>query len=289
MPDIVEHDLYKYKTYANIPTRQELSEYYTKKYFQGNANYAYEMAEIEIEFKRAQADFLLDVLEHVMAKSMERIVEVGSGEGFFLASALKRGLRCQGIDFSTDQLDQNHIDCKAFFVASADPIGAVCAMESPPSCVVLRHVIEHVPDPVAVVRQLASTLASGSSMVIEAPHDFKPLQAHVMREGLSAMEYWLTYPDHLSYFTPDQLGMLLADHGFVVRECYADFPIELMLLSDQFNYQKHGDMGKPSHLLRCAVTQYLYKNTPFTELLALYRAYAACKIGRSFTLIAERI
>jgi 2-polyprenyl-3-methyl-5-hydroxy-6-metoxy-1,4-benzoquinol methylase len=289
MPDIVNHERYQYKTYANIPTPEELSEYYAKKYFQGNANYAYEMVPVEIEFKRAQANFLLDVLELVLAKSMARIVEVGSGEGFFLASALGRGMNCRGVDFNTDQLHRDHAACKDVFVASANPIGTVCAMDPSPSCVVLRHVIEHVPDAVAVVRQLSSVLASGSALVIEAPHDFKPLQTHVMAEGLSAKEYWLTYPDHLSYFTPDQLGALLADHGFAVRECYADFPIETMLLSEKFNYQKHADMGKPAHLLRCAVTHYLHQNTPLADLLALYRAYAACKIGRSFTLIAERI
>ena len=149
--------------------------------------------------------------------------------------------------------------------------------------------IEHVPDAVAVVRQLSGILSPGSALVIEAPHDFKPLQAHIMLQGLSTKEYWLSYPDHLSYFTPDQLGGLLADHDFAVRECYGDFPIELMLLSEKFNYQNHTEIGKQAHLLRCTVTNYLQQNTSFPQLLALYRAYVGCKIGRSFTLIAERI
>jgi len=289
MPDIISHGKYFYKKYSEIPTQFELNEYYANKYFQGNANYAYEITQIEIDFKRAQAEFLIDVLENSMSKSLSRTVEVGTGEGFFLASALRRGVPCLGVDFSTDQLHIDNELFKASFVASSDPIGYVCTMPVPPSCIVLRHVIEHVPDAVATVNELSKVLRSGGVLVIEAPHDFKPLQAHLMAEGLTDKEYWTTYPDHLSYFEPDQLGNLLADHGFAIRECYADYPIELMLLSDRFNYQRNQDMGKSVHLLRCAVTDYLYKNTPFPELLMLNRAHAACKIGRSFTLIAEKV
>lgn len=289
MQKVIDHDIYKYKTFANVPTIEELNLYYREKYFQSNPNYAYEVAPVEIEYKRAQAGFLLDVLTQVMTDCLENTVEVGAGEGFFLASALERGITCRGVDYNSDQLHKYHTFCDEAFIESSDPLGTICRMDLPPSCVILRHVIEHVPDAVSVVRQLSDLLKPGSALVIEAPHDFKPLQAHVMAKGLSAKEYWLAYPDHLSYFTPEQLGRLLADHGFVVRESYADFPIELLLLSEKFNYQIQSEMGKSAHLLRCAVTSYLYHNTPFADLLALYRAYVACQIGRSFTLIAERV
>jgi SAM-dependent methyltransferase len=289
MQEIVDHKYYRYKTYASVPTSEELSDYYGKKYFQNNSNYAYQMSPVEIEFKRAGAAFLLDVLENTLPQSMGRIVEVGAGEGFFLAGARDRGLNCVGVDFTTAQLFSHNASLKPHFIEATDPINTVASMELPPTCIVLRHVIEHVPDAVAAVQELSGVLNSGGTLVIEAPYDFKPLQAHVMSNRLSDKEYWLSYPDHLSYFSPDNLGELLADYSFAVRECYGDFPIELLLLSKKFNYQMQKEMGKAAHLLRCEVAHYLYENTPYPDLLSLYRAYAACKIGRSFTVIAERI
>jgi hypothetical protein len=132
-------------------------------------------------------------------------------------------------------------------------------------------------------------LDKGSFLVIEAPHDFKPLQSKLVKEGFALKEYWLCYPDHLTYFSPAQLGDLLTDNGFVIRECYGDHPIELMLLSEKFNYQLNNEIGKSAHLLRCAISSHLYKNTPLTDLLALYRSYCNCEIGRSFTIVAERV
>ena len=133
MPDLVDHKRYKYKTYSDTPTPEELSEYYAKRYFQDNANYAEEMAPVEIDFKRAQADFLLDVLVSVMDGSVRRIVEIGSGEGFFLSSALSRGMNCRGVDFSTDQLHRDNESCKSVFVASPNPISTVFQMDPPPA------------------------------------------------------------------------------------------------------------------------------------------------------------
>jgi len=259
---IVEHGDYKYKKYKKIPDADELRSYYTKKYFNNNKNYAYQKDPVEIEYERAETGFLLDVLTHFYEQSLSSVVEVGSGEGFFLANALKRELDCRGFDYSIDQLLDEHAFCKDAFNVSNDPIASVCELSIPLSCIVLRHVIEHVPDPVSTVRDLSSILDKGSLLVIEAPHDFKPLQLKLVKEGFSLEEYWLSYPDHLSYFSPAQLSDLLTDNGFVVRECYGDHPIELMLLSEKFNYQLNKGVGKSVHHLRCAISSYLYKNTP---------------------------
>lgn len=288
MPNIVDHPRYKYKTFSDIPSEETLTQYYAEKYFLNNPNYANEITQVELDCKRDAANFLIDVLQHRCPESVSHIVEIGSGEGFFLASAHNRGLRYQGFDFSTEQLHPDNELCRAHLQASSTPLKDIGNMDTSPTCIVLRHVIEHVPDAVTVVNQLANVLTRGSVLVIEAPYDFKPLQSHVMQQGLSEREYWIAYPDHLSYFSPEQLASVLIDHEFAVLESFADFPIELLLLSDKFNYQKHKEMGKPAHLWRCAASHYLHENTPFLDLLALYRAFASTKIGRSFTMIAQR-
>jgi SAM-dependent methyltransferase len=246
------------------------------------------MAPPEIAFKQDQANLLLDVLQRTVPSALGHLVEVGAGEGFFLAAAERRGLKYAGVDFNKAQLAKMNSACGEHFVESSDPVGAVVALGERPTCIVLRHVIEHVPDAVELVQKLSQILPEGGALVIEAPHDYKPLQAHLMANDRIEKEYWLAFPDHLSYFSPETLEDLLRHFKFEVKETYADFPIELLLLSPVYNYQKNKEAGKPAHLLRCEVTHYLYQNTPVDELLPLYRAFARCKIGRSFTMIVQK-
>lgn len=285
-----KHPVYGYLQVVDPPSEQELAEYYSRKYFSENQNYAYELPPEEVEFKTKQAAFLLDVLMR-MAKNNRDIslVEVGSGEGFFVAEACARGLECVGIDFDTSKLHQKNIKWQKHFTQSADPIQTALSLSKRTSCLVLRHVIEHVHDPEYLIAQCAAGLTVGGRIVLEAPHDFKPLQVHLKEKNLINREYWLTFPDHLSYFSPESLAGLLKAYGFEVRETYSDFPIELMLFGESFNYQRRPEIGKPAHLLRCVVTNYLYDNSSFDDILSLYRSYSQCKIGRSFTIIGEKV
>lgn len=285
-----KHPVHGYVRVVDPPSEQHLSEYYSGKYFSENQNYAYELPIEEVEFKEKQAAFLLDVLSRMPSyNSATSIVEVGSGEGFFVAQACARGLKAIGVDYDISHLHPNNLKWQRFFTQSSKPVQMALSLSTPKTCLVLRHVIEHVRDPEELIAQLAAGLGVGGRVVLETPHDFKPLQAYLKVNDLIDREYWLTYPDHLSYFSPESLSSLLKSHGFEARETYSDFPIEMLLFSEGLNYQRHPEMGKLAHLLRCVISSYLYDNSTFEDLLSLYRSFCKCKIGRSFTIIAERL
>lgn len=77
---------------------------------------------------------------------------------------------------------------------------------------VLYHVIEHLPSPVAVMRELHRIVKPGGWLVLEAPN----IETFWFR--LLGARWRQFIPDHLFFFTPKTLTRLCEEQGFVVRE-----------------------------------------------------------------------
>jgi SAM-dependent methyltransferase len=88
--------------------------------------------------------------------------------------------------------------------------------------VLLRHVIEHLPDAGASVRALSGNLEPEGIIVIATPN-FESWTARV----LGVHWYWMTLPAHLNYFTPRSVRQLLESSGYRIEACFTrrgDFP-----------------------------------------------------------------
>jgi len=97
-----------------------------------------------------------------------RLLDVGCGDGSFLNSMRRRGWQVEGVDFDPAAADQArrryqltvHVGDLAQAKLSAETFDAVT----------LRHVIEHVPDPVAVLAECRRLLRSGGRLVVVTPN-----------------------------------------------------------------------------------------------------------------------
>jgi SAM-dependent methyltransferase len=141
--------------------------------------------------------------------SRGRLLELGCSTGELLAAAAPafeaigveadaktsaiaqaRGLHCVNGTLSDAQFPDEHFDAA-----------------------VLYHVIEHLPSPVAAVREFHRILKPGGWLVLEAPNIdtfwFRLLGAR-----------WRQFiPDHIFFFSPATLTRLCETNGFAVREC----------------------------------------------------------------------
>jgi len=70
------------------------------------------------------------------------------------------------------------------------------------------HVLEHVPDPVAVARRMLDWLAPGGLLIVEVPNA-GGLGARLFGKAWSGLEL----PRHLSHFTPRTLEMVIGKAG----------------------------------------------------------------------------
>lgn len=75
--------------------------------------------------------------------------------------------------------------------------------------VTMFDVLEHAPDPRALLAGARRVLKSGGLLVVQSPN-FSSFMARLMGENWN----WLTPPDHLYHFTPGSVSRLLAGAGF---------------------------------------------------------------------------
>jgi 2-polyprenyl-3-methyl-5-hydroxy-6-metoxy-1,4-benzoquinol methylase len=140
-------------------------------------------------------------------------LDVGCGDGRFLRAMHERGLAKSNIYGL--ELDENVVAPLA-----ADGYRAYCrrmedCTEIAPSTIDLAtmfHVIEHVDDPGAVVRKVASWLTPGGVFAIETPN-VDSLDAQKFKPS-----FWGGYhiPRHWNLFNPSTLKRLLNDNGLKV-------------------------------------------------------------------------
>ncbi len=135
-----------------------------------------------------------------------RLLDVGFGNGGYLKIASEMGWNAEGIDF----------DPKAVEVARARGLNVSCgsaAELSGPSetydVITLSHVIEHVHDPIALLRDLYRLLKPGGCLWLDTPN-LDSLGAQRFGRDWRALEP----PRHLVLFNPASLLMSLEKVGF---------------------------------------------------------------------------
>ncbi len=134
-----------------------------------------------------------------------RYLDVGCGSGGALGVARALGWRTAGIEVDAEAAAH----AKAF----ADELHVGDAFGAPFSAarfdvVSAFHVLEHVPDPVALLRRMLEWLAPGGLLVVEVPNA-GGLGASLFGRAWSGLEL----PRHPSHFTPDSLERAVTAAG----------------------------------------------------------------------------
>jgi SAM-dependent methyltransferase len=105
---------------------------------------------------RAHMDGVADLVERVMGRT--GLVEVGCGKGTFLEMLLARGVEVVGYDPTYE--GDNPIVRREYFTEELGITG---------DGLILRHVLEHIPDPVAFLQRLAAANGNRGLIYIEVP------------------------------------------------------------------------------------------------------------------------
>lgn len=138
-----------------------------------------------------------------------RLLDYGCGSGRFAARMRDRGWAVTGMDFSAHAAEAARRAYGLTVVHGALPHPAV-----PPAsfdAVTMREVVEHLYDPGAVLRAAHAALAPGGHLYVSVPN-LAGWGFRAFGRAWSALDL----PRHLTHFTPESLGRLLTDCGFVV-------------------------------------------------------------------------
>jgi 2-polyprenyl-3-methyl-5-hydroxy-6-metoxy-1,4-benzoquinol methylase len=192
------------------------------------------------------------------------IVDFGCGDGAFLREIQDRTASCCGVELQRDYvegLNREGISCHTSLDALQD--GSL-------DTAVSFHVLEHLPDPLAILADLRRVLKPGGQVVLEVPHARDILLTELDCDAFKAFTLW---SQHLVLHTRDSLRRLLADAGFeqIVVEGAQRYP-----LSNHLTWLSEGRPG--GHKSALALL-----DTP--EMRGAYEA-ALNRIDATDTLIA---
>lgn len=143
-----------------------------------------------------------------------RVLDIGCGNGEFLAAASEAGYDARGVDYYQAAVDA----CRARGLRAdrADVLGPL-PDEGPYDLVTLWDVLEHLERPAAILARCRGLLAPGGALFLKTP-----ALGRLSVELSAAMPRWLgpllNAPDHVQFFTPDSLDACLRQAGLTVTD-----------------------------------------------------------------------
>ncbi len=280
-----------YWTYEPKPSVEELADYYAKKYYQeGCGSYSVDYSDEEISYFQLKASLIfLHIKRSYQFLSRASLVDIGCGEGWLMDRFAAEGFDVKGVDFSAYAIKKFHPRLEPFFEQGNIYEVLNCYLESGCSydIAVIANVIEHVIDPAQLLAQVKKILKPSGILVIVAPNDFSPLQKELLEKKYIEEPFWLTYPEHLSYFNKDSMSRLLKDQGYRLDAAIADNPIDLNLFNDNSNYVRDKAKGKATHFFRVRTDNFLAK-IGIDKLLDLYTVLGSAGVGRDLTYFCRK-
>ncbi|MBX3441493.1 MAG: class I SAM-dependent methyltransferase [Planctomyces sp.] len=195
---------------SNPPTPEELRRFYS---FSNNYHRDFATSEAAREEFLARGRLYLGYLsKHIRSG---RLLDVGCSAGFFLKTARDQGWEVAGLEFSQDTADLGRrlydLDIR---------LGGLTDVELPAEsfeAVTLWDVVEHLPDPLAAMRQAHRLLAPGGYVAFSTPN-IDGLYPQASLRVARPLKYWTHAepPAHLCQFSTKTLSRLLERAGFEV-------------------------------------------------------------------------
>ena len=138
-----------------------------------------------------------------------RLLDIGSGYGFFLEEMKNKGWEVEGIELSETgrQYTQRRINVPVH----SRPVEFLTLPENHFDVVTLFYVIEHLPDPVSTLREVRRIIRPGGTLLLRWPHS-TPLVR--LLGPFSRMFDLYHTPFHLYDFSPKTISMLLSASSF---------------------------------------------------------------------------
>jgi SAM-dependent methyltransferase len=134
------------------------------------------------------------------------LLEIGCASGHFLSLARTAGYQVEGLEIGAPMraICAQRVGCPLY--SSLEEVEAAGRRYQ---CVVMYEVLEHLPDPPAMLRRIVPLLVPGGLLTVSTPN-FEGVGAELNAPG----NVWFVPPAHIAYFGPNSLLRCLELGGF---------------------------------------------------------------------------
>lgn len=187
-----------------MPSKEEIALYYNK------AEPHVEPKEDLFNDKNLYLDRFTDRIKKIesIVGSKGKLLDIGCALGYFLATAKKRGWEVSGIELSKFYTQKvRELGCEV-------SLGTLEDVKFEPSLfdiITMWHVLEHLQDPMATLKEAHRILKNNGLLVLETPN-FASKSSRMLKEDWK----YIRPPEHLYYFTEDTLKKMLEKVGFKI-------------------------------------------------------------------------
>lgn len=198
------------------PTKDDLHKLYEKSYFA-------EQYDIGVSPDSPEFDRWLSLLEHRVnffkrKKKKGTLLDIGCGNGYFLALCKKKGYDVQGLDISkfAAKYAINTLNLPIMISEISDADFQAAQFD----IITLWHFLEHTQDPIQVIQSAKKWLKKNGIIIIEVPN-------FTGTDAQNQWDNWIGWqiPYHFYHFSPETLTKLLHLCGFTVIK-FKDFHSE---------------------------------------------------------------
>lgn len=217
------------------------------------------------------------------------VIDVGCGDGSFLMEMHKLGFRrLVGFDQSPGLERAQALGIAEFYKASVwDFLTSREAAGGDVGAIVMVNVLEHVTEPLDLLRRVHAILPERGTLCVTVPNDFSPLQNAFLKVK-GHLPWFVRLPDHVNYFDFRTLRTALGKCGFDVVDESALYPLELFLLQD-LDYVADPKLGPVAHQRRIMFEENV-KAAGMTKVLDhFYRTLASGGYGRDAMVVARKV
>ena len=258
---------YGFRELKNKPTEEELNTYYSSIYYQqtkGSYQKEYSFDEINYINSKLEQKYLL--VSHLLIGTDKKLsfLDIGCGEGWSLSFFKNKGFNVKGIEYSKyacETFNNNVVEdievgnaYKVLFDMEKNKIQF--------DVILIQNVLEHVLDPLQLLKCAKMLLSDNGVVILQVPNDFSTLQKYLLKQLHIDKEFWVTYPDHISYFNKEGLKNLCVEAGLSMIKILSDFPIDFNLMNIDTNYVMDKSKGKNCHISRVLIENMLNDISP---------------------------
>ena len=267
-----------------IPTEKELEEIYRHEYYTDEKPLYIDRFIEDLEWWNIAYGDRYDTFEETLPKNRRRILDIGSGPGYFLKHGIDRGWDAVGVEPSKQAAA--HARSLGINVAEEFLDEKLAANLGQFDVIHLSEVLEHIPNPKKLLQIAHQMLAPGGIICAVVPNDYSPFQI-ALRNSCSFDPWWIAAPHHLNYFNKNSLENLINFTGFKTHLVESTFPIDLFLLMGE-NYIGNDPIGRSCHLRRIRFEKNLESAGMNNIKRKIYQALANIDIGREVCIYGKK-